>query len=99
MVLIPDYDLGVVVLANGVGRVALPRLGGIAVGVANIVIGRPALPAAEDRLFQAVTVLGFVIIGVQVFGMIWTTGRLQCWRQRCESCRGRGVARAWHFGV
>jgi len=99
MVLVPDHDLGMVVLANGVGRVAVPRLGGVAAGVANVVVGRPALPAAEDRLFQAVTVLAFVIIGVQVFGMIWTTTRLRRWRKRPESRPSRALPLAWHIGV
>jgi CubicO group peptidase (beta-lactamase class C family) len=32
LVLLPEHDWGIVVLADGVGRVALPRLGGIAAG-------------------------------------------------------------------
>jgi hypothetical protein len=99
MVLIPDHDLGIVVLANGVGRVALPRLGGIAAGVANVVVGRPAAPAAEDRLFQAITILGFVILIVQGFGMLRTTTRLRRWRRHPESRPTYALRLAWHIGV
>ena len=99
MVLVPDHDLGIVVLANGTGRVALPRLGGIAVGVANLVVGQPALPGAEDRLFQAVTVLAFVIIGIQVFGMVRTTTRLRRWRRHPEKRPSGALPLAWHLGL
>jgi hypothetical protein len=99
LVLLPEHGLGIVVLANGVGRVALPRLGGIAAGVANVLVGRPAVPAAEDRLFLAVTILAFVIVGIQGLGMFWTASRLRRWLGQPERRPTGAWSRAWNLGL
>jgi CubicO group peptidase (beta-lactamase class C family) len=96
MMLVPDEDWGIVVLANGVSRVALPRLRGIAAGVADVLVGRPPQPAAEDRLFQAVTILAFAILGAQIFGALSTTTRLRRWRRRPDNRPTGRLALAWH---
>jgi hypothetical protein len=99
MVLLPDHAGGIVVLANGVGRVAAPRIGGIAAGVANVLVGKPAVPASEDRVFQIVTVFAFVVILVQVIGILRTTLRLRRWRMQPQSRPAGALSLTWHVGV
>ncbi len=99
MLLLPDQDWGIVVLANGQGRVALPRLSGIAAGVAHVLVGGSPLPATEDRLFQAVTILAFAILGAQLFGILSTTTRLRRWRKRPASRPTGARTLAWHVAL
>lgn len=99
LVLLPDHDWGIVVLANGVGRVAAPRLGGLAAGVANGLLGRAAVPAAEDRVFLVVTIVAFLIVGVQVFGASRTIARLRRWRGQPASRPTGAWSLAWHLGL
>ncbi len=99
MVLLPEHNFGIVVLANGVSRIAEPRLGGIAVGIANVLLGKPPLPATENRIFQALTILSFAVIGVQVFGMFRTTARLRGWQRQHASRPRNARSLAWHFGL
>jgi CubicO group peptidase (beta-lactamase class C family) len=99
MVLVPSRGWGIVVLANGMGRVNSPRLNGIATGIANVLLGQAPVPAAEDRIFQAVTVLAFAIIGVQIFGIIGTARRLRRWRAQPDGLPTGALALAWHVGL
>src|SRR5438067_5871614 len=99
MVLLPEHNLAIVVLANGVSRIADPRLGGIAVGIANVLLGKPPLPATENRIFQALTLLSFAVIGVQVLGMLRTTARLRRWHRQHASRPRNARSLAWHLGL
>jgi CubicO group peptidase (beta-lactamase class C family) len=99
MVLLPEHELAIVVLANGASRVTQPRLGGIAAGIANVLVGRPAIPATENRLFQVLTILSFAIIGVQAFGIFLTTMRLRRWRRQLERRPAGALSLAWHLGL
>ena len=99
MVLVPEHNLGIVVLANGVSRVAEQRLGGIAPAIANVLLGKPPLPATENRIFQALTVVSFAIIAVQLFGMFRTATKLRLWRRGIESRPSGALSLAWHLGV
>src|SRR5829696_8145550 len=61
-----------------------------------MLVGSPPPPVTEDRLFQAVTILGFAIVGAQIFGIWSTTTRLRRWHRRPESRPSGALALAWH---
>jgi CubicO group peptidase (beta-lactamase class C family) len=99
MILLPEHNLGIVVLANGVSRVAEQRLGGIAPGIASMLLGKPAPPATENRIFQALTIASFGIIAVQLFGIFRTARKLRLWQRQVESRPTGALSLAWHLGV
>ncbi len=99
MLLLPEHGWGVVVLSNGVGRVAAPRMRGITAGVANVLVGRAAVPASEDRVFQVVTIFAFLIIFVQVFEIVRTTLTLRRWRSHPQQRPSGSLSLAWHLAV
>ena len=64
-----------------------------------MLLGKPPLPATENRIFQALTLLSFAVIGVQVLGMLRTTARLRRWHRQHASRPRNARSLAWHLGL
>ncbi|HEY1295755.1 MAG TPA: serine hydrolase [Chloroflexota bacterium] len=97
--LLPEDGWGIVVLSNANSQVALPRLDGLSLGMANMLAGQQPRPVTENRLFEVLTIVACVICALQLGLMIRILARLRGWRSRPQS-RPRGAqSLAWHVGV
>jgi CubicO group peptidase (beta-lactamase class C family) len=97
--LLPDDGWGIVVLSNANSQVALPRLDGLSLGIANMLAGEPPRPATESRGFEAITIAAITICALQVLLMIRFLMDLRSGRSRLHG-RPRGARTlVWHVAV
>jgi CubicO group peptidase (beta-lactamase class C family)/pimeloyl-ACP methyl ester carboxylesterase len=97
--LLPEDGWGIVVLSNANSHVALPRLDGLALGIASMLAGQQPRAATESRPFEAITIAAMAVCVLQLVLMLRFVPRLRRWQLQPQS-RPRGVrSLAWHVGV
>ena len=85
LVLLPTQGWGIVALSSANSRVALPRLGGVALGIASMLNERQPQAVTESRLFEALTVAALAIAMLQLVFMVRALARLRRWRAQPQS--------------
>jgi len=82
MALLPDDDIGVVVLMNLNDENASSRFYQLHTGIAQILLGRPAptLASYDDFLAQNGKLVGLAWVGLLVAFVVWSVRRYRRWR-------------------
>jgi CubicO group peptidase (beta-lactamase class C family) len=101
MVLLPDEQLGVVVLMNTDDAVAPSRLQQVDTGIAQILLGvAPSIPAPFDPpLNQFAKVIGLAIIVLMALGVVVAARRLVRWRRDPSTAPGGRRGMLLHLGL
>jgi CubicO group peptidase (beta-lactamase class C family) len=96
LMLLPDQEVGVVVLANATSLAVLERLDGVARGVASMLSGQQPLLVTENRLLQILPFASLVLVLLQIVWLLRSVAVLRRWQTRPESRPRGGWMLVWH---
>jgi hypothetical protein len=101
MVLLPEEQLGVVVLMNTDDSVAPTRLAQVDTAIAQLLVGiEPGIPVPFDPpLNQFAKALGVAIVVILALGVALASRRLLRWRRDPSSAPGGGRGLLFHVGL
>ena len=101
MVLMPEEQLGVVVLMNTDDSVAPTRIQGVGTGIAQTLLDiAPGIPASFDPpLTQFAKAIGLAIIILMALGVAIATRRLVRWRRDPSTAPGGRRGMLLHVGI
>jgi CubicO group peptidase (beta-lactamase class C family) len=101
MVLLPEEQLGVVVLMNTDDSVAPTRLAQVDTAIAQLLVGiEPGIPVPFDPLLnQFAKALGVAIVVILALGVALASRRLLRWHRDQSSAPGGGRGLLFHVGL